>query len=64
MKNEYKAPKSTQEEYKKGDLKKKKKPHAHLYPNQVRKSTKESKLSTLYNLAHDHKVNKKVDFIL
>ena len=38
--------------------------HSHLYPNQVRNSTKELKLSTLYNLAQDHKVNKNEDFIL
>ena len=52
-------PKSTQEEYNRGEYH-----HPHLYPNQVRKSTKELKLSALYNLAQDHKVNKKDDFIL
>ena len=54
-----KLSKSTQEEYKKGEYL-----HPHLYPIQVKKSTKELKLSSLNNLAQDHKVNKKDDFIL
>ena len=52
-------PKSTQEGYKRGEHH-----HSHLYPNQVKKSTKELKLSPLNILAQDHKVNKKEDFIL
>ena len=61
MKNEHKAPK----EYTKGVQKKKEtQTHSHLYPIQVKNPTKEFKLSTLYNLAHDHNVNKKTDFIL
>ena len=54
-----KLPKSTQEEYKREEH------HlSHLYPNQVKKPTKELKLSSLNILAQDHKVNKKEDFIL
>ena len=54
-----KLPKSTQEEYNRGEHH-----HTHLYPNQVKKSTEELKLSSLNILAQDHNVNKKKDFIL
>ena len=60
MKNEHKAPK----ENTRGVQKKETQTHSHLYPSQVKNLIKEFKLSTLYNLAHDHKVNKKADFIL
>ena len=38
--------------------------HSHLYPIQAKNPTNEFKLSTLYTLAHPHKVNRKEDFIL
>ena len=60
LKKEHKAPK----EYTRGVQKGRTQTHSHLYLSQVRNSTKEFKLSTLYNLAHDHKENKKEDFIL
>ena len=61
MKNEHKAPK----EYTRGVQKKRKtRTHSHLYPNQDKNPTKEFNLSILYNLAHNHNVNKKTDFIL
>ena len=55
--NELKAPKEYTRGVQKGEYL-----HPHLYPIQVKKSTKELKLSSLNNLAQDHKVNKKYDF--